>query len=205
MSIDDRTTPNVPRRPAWSGLRGAAEYRKLRARINQLLDEVGIPDPWDIREFFNLLAAHRGRPIELVAADIPPGGPDAIWVPTEHVDVILYDRTLREDHLHWEQVMLHEGAHILLCHRGDEDAVLARGPLTEQLLELLRAHVEDPDDPQILHRETYSSDQEAEAEIGASLIWKRGGRRLIEPVRTLAGDDLVSVDNFAEIMERARA
>ncbi|RSN38589.1 hypothetical protein DMC64_41720 [Amycolatopsis sp. WAC 04197] len=203
MSIEDKPPVSANR---WrSGLRGAVEYRRLQGRINDLLDEVGIPEPWDIRAFIQRVADYRGRPIELVAVEIPPGGPDAMWVPAEHVDVILYDSTLREGDLHWEQVLAHEAAHILLCHRGDEDAVLARGPVTRQLLELIAKNVDNPGDGPILFRETYSSDQETEAEIAASLIWKRAGRRLIAPKRTLGGADAVSVDELASIMERTRA
>lgn len=199
MSIDDRPATA----PRWrSGLRGAAEYRRLRRRINKLLAEVGIPDPWDIREFVQRVAAHRGRPIELLAAEIPPDGPDAMWVPTENVDVILYDSTLREGDLHWEQVLAHEVAHILLCHRGDDTTVLARGPLHAKLLELIGEHA---DGDQVLHRETYSHHQETEAEVAASLIWQAAGRKLIEPQRRVRGADLVSVDALASVMGRARA
>ncbi|MEV4056200.1 hypothetical protein AB0J55_33765 [Amycolatopsis sp. NPDC049688] len=204
MSNDDSPVSGAPgRRPE---LLGGAEYRRLRRRINKLLNEVGVPDPWDIREFIQRLAAYRGRPIELLVAEIPPGGPDAIWVPTENVDVILYDSALREGDLHWEQVLAHEAAHILLCHRGDEDAVLARGPLDEQLREvIIRYAGEGAAGDRVLHRETYSSHQETEAEVGASLIWKAAGRRLVEPERHLHGEDLASIDALAEIMGRTRA
>ncbi|MEV7042830.1 hypothetical protein [Amycolatopsis sp. NPDC051061] len=204
MSIDDSSAAGTPsRRPEPLG---GAEYRRLRRRINKLLREVGISDPWDIREFIQRLADSRGRPIELLAAEIPPSGPDAMWVPTEYADVILYDSGLREGDLHWEQVLAHEAAHILLCHRGDEDAVLARGPLDEQLRELIFRHAGDGAvEDQVLHRETYSHKQETEAEVAASLIWKAAGRRLIEPERRLRGADLDSVDALASVMERARA
>jgi hypothetical protein len=202
MSIDDRPAAAPRWRP---GLRGAAEYRRLRRRINKLLAEVGIPEPWDIREFVQRVAAWRGRPIELLAAEIPPNGPDAMWVPTENVDVILYDSTLREGDLHWEQVLAHEVAHILLCHRGDEAAVLARGPLNAKLLELIGEHADDADGDQVLHRETYSHSQETEAEVAASLIWQAAGRKLIEPQRRVRGADLVSVDALASVLGRARA
>ncbi len=204
MSIDDSPAAGTPsQRPE---LLGATEYRRLRRRINKLLNEVGVPDPWDIREFIQRLANSRGRPIELLAAEVPSDGPDAMWVPTENVDVILYDRTLREGDLHQEQVLLHEAAHILLCHRGDEDAVLARGPLNEQLREVIIRHAgEGADWDRVLHRETYSYHQETEAEIAASLIWKAAGRKLIEPERLVRGADLVSVDALASVLERARA
>ncbi|WP_372672686.1 hypothetical protein [Amycolatopsis kentuckyensis] len=203
MSIDARSAADTARwRP---GLRGAAEYRRLRRRINKLLAEVGIPDPWDIREFIQRVADHRGRPIELLAAEIPPNGPDAMWVPTENVDVILYDSTLREGDLHWEQVLAHEAAHILLCHRGDDDAVLARGPLNDQLRKLIVDNGGDLDGDGVLHRETYSHRQETEAEVAASLIWQAAGRKLIEPKRRLRGADLNSVDALASVMGRARA
>jgi hypothetical protein len=202
MSIDDQPATAPRWRP---GLRGAVEYRRLRRRINKLLAEVGIPEPWDIREFVQRVAAYRGRPIELLAGEFPPHGPDAMWVPTENVDVILYDSTLREGDLHWEQVLAHEVAHILLCHRGDAAAVLARGPLNAKLIELIGEHVDDADGDQVLHRETYSHNQETEAEVAASLIWQAAGRKLIEPTRRVRGADLVSVDALASVMGRARA
>jgi hypothetical protein len=202
MSIDDQSATAPRWRP---GLRGAAEYRRLRRRINGLLAEVGIPEPWDIREFIQRVAGYRGRPIELLAAEIPPNGPDAMWVPAKNVDVILYDSVLREGNLHWEQVLAHEVAHILLCHRSDDDAVLARGPLNAKLLELVGKHAGGADGNQVLHRETYSHHQETEAEVAASLIWQAAGRKLIEPQRRVGGADLVSVDALASVMGRARA
>jgi len=193
-------------RGRWqAGIRASVEYRRLRARINLLLLDVGIPEPWNLDQFVEHVAAHNGRPIRLMAVDVPADGPDAMWVATEYLDAILYDRKLKD--LHWEQVISHELSHILLCHRGNSVAGLARGPVNPALLDLVAGNVDvDPVTSAPLFREDsgYSSRQELEAELAASLIWKAAGRRMITPARTLQGADATSVDNLQAIMGRAR-
>ncbi|MGQ0838544.1 hypothetical protein [Actinokineospora sp.] len=167
-------------------------YRALRKRLRGLLGEIGVPRPWDLAEFCDRVARHRGRPIHLVPAELPPGAPDGAWLAGPTVDVIVYDADttiLRAEH-----IVCHELGHILLGHRGAGLGPELTPDVSPELLHRMG----------VLHRAGYADAQEQEAEVAASLIWKLAGRTLVAPRRALDPAQAEVVDRFAELLERDR-
>lgn len=180
------------------------EHRALGKRIQALLNEIGLPKPWRVTEFCANVAAYRGRPIELLPCDMPGGGPDGMWVELPSVDVILHDQHTSD--LHREHIVCHEIGHMLLGHHGDSGADALMPDLDPGVLRAIGATREGGDrsaGPR-MHRRKYSSRQEQEAELTASLIWKLGGRELVRSPRRLTADEAEVVDRLADAMERVR-
>lgn len=149
------------------------ELRTLRKRCEARLRELDLPDPFDVRAFRDRLAARRGRPILLCAArsDL---GPCGLWVAGPSLDVVFYEAVTSP--LHQDHIVLHE-----LCHLACDHHAL---PLSEAALaELLCPHLDQSVVQHVLPRAAYSSDEEREAEILASLILDRasGGPPRREP------------------------
>ena len=130
----------------------------LRRRCERLLRGIRIPHPFDLDAFCAELAARRGRPLHLrpvpgLNADAPCG----LWIGTAAADHVFYDPGTSP--LHAEHIVLHELAHILSGHSG------AGGTLGRLFPDLDPAMVS-----QVLGRVGYTTAQEREAEMIASLI-----------------------------------
>jgi hypothetical protein len=134
--------------------------RKLRRRCQARLRDIALPTPFDLDVLFADLARRRGRAIEVLLVDTPISGPCALWVSMSDRDYVLIERGT--DPLHRAQMQLHEWAHIVCEHRG----ALSNDAWTRRLLPDL-----DPDMVRrVLGRRTYNDDEEAEAEMMASLV-----------------------------------
>lgn len=126
-----------------------------------------MPVPFDARALCERVAARRGRPIRLVPMD-GRAGVCGLWVATDTTDLFFYERVTTPPHQ--EHIILHELGH-LLCdhHHASSTRGPALGPAFEQLLPSL--------DPQMVHRilgrAGYTSEEEREAELLASLIRQR--------------------------------
>jgi hypothetical protein len=140
----------------------------LRRRCEARLRGIRIPSPFDLDAFCAELAEQRGRPllrhaVPGLSADAPCG----LWVGTDRADHVFYDPGTSP--LHAEHIVLHELAHILSGHSG------ADAGLTTLFPDLDPATVR-----RVLGRVGYTTAQEREAEMIASLIRGR-------PSRTAAG------------------
>ncbi|GLZ36979.1 hypothetical protein Acsp05_06040 [Actinokineospora sp. NBRC 105648] len=158
--------------------------------MRAVLAEVGVPRPWDLAEFCDRVAAHRGRPIHLVPTRLPAGAPDGAWLAGPTVDVIVYDAdspALRAEH-----IVCHELGHMLLGHTGTGLGPVITPDVPAALLHRMG----------VLHRTGYDDEHEHEAEVAASLIWKLAGRELVAPRRALPAAEAAVVDRFARVMER---
>ena len=143
----------------------------LRRRCERRLQGVQVPNPFDLDRFCAEVADRRGRP--LVRRAVPGLSADApcgLWISTARADHVLYDPGTSP--LHAEHIVLHELAHILSGHRGSDPAIARLFP------DLDPAMVR-----QALGRVAYTSAQEREAEMMASLIRGRSAR----PPRTTLG------------------
>lgn len=139
------------------------ELRTLRKRCEERLCSLDLPDPFDVRDFRDRLAEHRGRPILLFAAN-SDSGPCGLWVAGPSLDVVFYERVTSP--LHQDHIILHE-----LCHLVCEHHAL---PLSEaELAQLLCPHLDHGVVQHVLPRAAYSTNEECEAEILASLILDR--------------------------------
>jgi hypothetical protein len=151
----------------------------LRRRCERRLRGIRIPSPFDLDAFCTEVEAWRGRP--LLRQPVPglsSGAPCGLWIGTATADHVFYDPGTSP--LHAEHIQLHELAHILMGHRasamlGDRAAALPTGDLFPDL---------DPTTVRrVLGRVSYTTAQEREAEMTASLI--RG--RSAGPDRTTLG------------------
>lgn len=163
--------------------------RQLRRRCQERLDNMSLPDVLDIDVMFADLAQRRGRPIQVIEVDTPDTGPCALWVGLTDRDYILVERGT--DPLHRDLLKLHEWAHIICGHRGTATADPALPPTL--LPDLDPAMVQ-----MVIGRRTYGADEEAEAEMLASMILARQRRTSTpvgQPFDGERGDDLDALIN----------
>jgi hypothetical protein len=111
----------------------------FRRRCERLVRQLPIPAPFDEHQFCAALGAERGRPIALrpwplrqrtTGDDIITG---FIGVAPDR-DVIFYERDTRR--IHQQQIIAHEGAHLILGHQGES---ITPDDLEDQLHELAPA------------------------------------------------------------------
>jgi hypothetical protein len=149
---------------ARGGRGGSDLWDECRRRVEGLT----LPEPFDAEAFIELLAEQRGRRIGLLPVEGATNLPCGLVITTEQSDWIVYraDTTA----LHRRHILLHEAAHILCGHgeRGDTTAAAARSLMPHLGDELVRS---------VLGRTVYSEPDEREAELLASLILHRVGRR----------------------------
>jgi hypothetical protein len=142
----------------------------LRRRCERRLHGVRIPQPFELDAFCREVETRRGRP--LLRRPVPGLGshaPCGLWIATPEADHVFYDPGTSP--LHAEHIVLHELAHILSGHALDASL----GALFPDLA---------PDTvARALGRVAYTSVQEREAEMMASLIRGRSAR----PPRTTIG------------------
>ena len=139
------------------------DLRTLRKRCEARLRQLDLPNPFDVQSFCERLAARRGRPILLYPAR-SESGPYGLWVAGPSLDVVFYEEETSA--LHQDHIILHELCHILCGHQPVplSDAELAR---------LLCPHLDPATVQQVLNRASYSTDEEREAELLASLILRQ--------------------------------
>jgi hypothetical protein len=143
----------------------------LRRRCERRLRGIRIPSPFDLDAFCAEVSARRGRPlIRRPVAGLSADAPCGLWIGTGTADHVFYDPGTSP--LHAEHIVLHEVAHILSGHSG------ADGALSRLFPDLDPATVS-----RVLGRVSYTSAQEREAEMMASLIRGRSAR----PPRTTLG------------------
>lgn len=134
--------------------------RQLRRRCRDLLRELGMRPPLDVTEMCHRLAAHRGRPILLMAYPIPVPGPFGIWLSTSRADHIVYqEQTTRQ---HQDHIVVHELGHMIADHRSDEE--------DDDLLQMLYPSLDPETVRRALRRTSYDNAQEREAETVATII-----------------------------------
>lgn len=129
-----------------------------------------MPVPFDTNELCAKVAARRGRPIRLVPME-GLTGVCGLWVATATTDLIFYEQVTTPPHQ--EHIILHELSHVLCDHQraasSASSALSSLGGQVEHLLPNL--------DPEMVHRVLgragYTSDEEREAELLASLIRQR--------------------------------
>jgi hypothetical protein len=144
--------------------------RGLWQRCRRLVAALSLPEPFDIADFVQALAACRGRPIELVPVTGRPNLPCGLLLTTADADYILYAADTTP--LHQQHILLHEAAH-LLCGHQDGSALTSLDAAARVLMPGLPPALVE----RVLGRTVYTEPQEREAEIVASLILSRVSRR----------------------------
>jgi hypothetical protein len=136
----------------------------LRHRSEQRLRGIRVPAPFDLDAFCGEVAARRGRPlIRRPVAGLSAEAPCGLWIATDKADHVFYDPGTSP--LHAEHIVLHELAHILSGHSGVDGSIAKLFP------DLDPATVR-----RVLGRVSYTTAQEREAEMMASLIRGRSSR-----------------------------
>jgi hypothetical protein len=138
-------------------------YLKLRRRCEPILAQIDLPRPFSIEALCHHIAEQRGRPLYL--HPLPPeaavSGTCGLWLGTAIDDHVFYEK--QTSRLHQEHIMLHEFGHILFGHDSLDagDNVGAQALLSDLDPRLVR---------HLLGRTNYTTRQEQEAEMLASLI-----------------------------------
>lgn len=163
----------------------------LRQRSAARLQEIPLPTPFDVEVFSEEVAARRGRPIVLRPRS-NPSGLLGLCVPGTTSDLIMYEQDTSP--LHQEHIILHELSHLLCDHHP---VVLVDMELASLMLPRLGTSTVY----RALRRANYSSVEDQEAEVLASLILERatkfGRTHPVLPDRGQHG----ALGRLAEIME----
>jgi hypothetical protein len=137
--------------------------RHLRRRHAALLRELPVPVPFDVRALCEDVAARRGRSIRL----LPMAGLTGVcglWIATDTTDTICYERDTTVPHQ--EHIVLHELSHVLCDHHPASLPIDVRARLLLPGLDPAMVR-------RVLGRTGYSTAEEREAEVLASLIRQR--------------------------------
>jgi hypothetical protein len=140
--------------------------RALHEYCGSVTRDVRLPRPFSARALCETLAAESGRRIYLhpyeavgVGADAPCGA----WIATAQADHIFFEQ--RTSRYHQEQIILHEIGHLLCRHRLHD---VSESMLRETGL------LDGPESVGgALFRTSYSTQQEKEAELVASMLLER--------------------------------
>ncbi len=157
----------------------------MSQRCGALIEE--IDTPVDLESLLARVSTKCQRPIIPIGTVMPPEGPTGLLMRTPDEIVIFFSTNTSK--LHQNHTVLHEIGHLIFEHRGITD------------LDLVRSRLMFPDiDPSVvismLQRTAYSDEQEAEAELFASVM----GMALHEWRPTQA--EWIVPDNIAPVVER---
>jgi len=172
-------------------MRDLQRLRRLRRQVEARLAELDIPTPFDVGVLCQRLAVRRGRPIHL-RAETMGEGPCGLWADVAGADFILYERDTTP--LHQEQIVLHEVGHLLAQHDpapvGDQECA---GWLMPDL------------DPamvrRVMGRHGYTSQEEQEAELLASLVLERAGRTRRAPAPMAAPEHHRALHHLGSVLD----
>ncbi|AHH93752.1 hypothetical protein [Kutzneria albida] len=141
-------------------------------RCTEAIAGLRVPSPFTLEAFIAELSAQRGTAIELIPIRHVPGSPCGTLISTEDTEYIYY--ATNTSSLHADHIALHEVGHLVLDHRGTTAVTeeVARRLMPTLSPELLR---------RVLGRTAYSSAEEQEAELFATMVLERAARAAPEP------------------------
>lgn len=142
------------------------DLRTVRRRCERRLQELDLPRPFTTEALARSLAEQRGRPLHLLPKG-PGGGPCGVWFALEGSDYVFYDATTQG--LHREHIVAHELAHLMWDH-GSSD------PIAPAVVAALLPDLDPGAVRRMLSRSSYSSVEEQEAEVLASLVLQQAER-----------------------------
>jgi hypothetical protein len=151
---------------------------RLRRRCERRLENIAIPNPFDLDIFCAAMATYRGRPLTLrPMPGLSTGLPCGLWISVESADYVFYDPETSQ--LHAEHIILHELSHMLSGHTTglnagpDEKGSDGRSGSASSGIDRLVPDLDPRTINTILGRVSYTTTQEREAEMLASLIRAR--------------------------------
>jgi hypothetical protein len=147
----------------WSG--GKSKQRRGRSFANALV----LPDPFDVSELCHTIGEQRGRSIILAAMPLTALGPCGLWLATDSIDYICYERDTSVPHQ--QHIALHELGHILCGHGNSQplhDVLAGLFPqLDSRMLKIMLAR----------RHGMHSDTDESQAEAFAYAVLDRVARR----------------------------
>ncbi|MFK0120106.1 secondary metabolite protein [Streptomyces sp. NPDC090994] len=152
---------------------------RLRRTAERALHDVRIPQPFDIAAFCEALSVKRGR--KMVLRELPAGNglntPCGLWIAYADEDHVFHVRATSQRHR--TQVILHEIGHMLLDHSSDAGR--------SALLAALPSGIAPSRVRAVFGRTDYSTDQEHDAELTASLLGELVETLPIAPASSMHG------------------
>jgi hypothetical protein len=149
-------------------MRRTSEYAALQRRCAAILRDLGVHRSLSLDAIRARVEELRGRP--LVLKELPEqaaiAGACGLWLGTDDADYIFYEA--RTAPLHREHIILHEIGHVLCDHHRD---ITGQG---EELTDLLLGDLEPRLVKRLMGRTSYTTAEEQEAEMIASLIQSAG-------------------------------
>ncbi|MFF4601724.1 hypothetical protein ACFY12_03050 [Streptomyces sp. NPDC001339] len=137
--------------------------RQVRKRCQTLVNALDLPRPFSVNALIHELSTRRGRPIRVHTVSIGSAiNACGLWIATEAGDIIYVEEKTTK--FHQEHIILHEIGHIL-CDHGITDQE------TQSALNTLLPSISPDMISRFLARANYTSEQEQEAELVASLIY----------------------------------
>jgi hypothetical protein len=143
------------------------------------LDGVDVPEPFDVDVFASTVAARRNRPLRLMPKQTATG-PCGVWIATPDADYVFFENGTSA--IHREHIILHELGHLLGEHEAHET-------IDEDVLRQLFCGLDLDVIRRVLGRTSYSAAEEQEAEMIASIVLERAGRRAIPRASRGTGHD----------------
>ncbi|MFI1971527.1 hypothetical protein BLA24_31250 [Streptomyces cinnamoneus] len=147
------------------------DLKRLRRASEAILARLDLPDGCSIATLTDRLSTDRGRPIQLVPLPLGAETPCGMWLATDVADIIIVEANTSR--LHRDHIIAHELAH-MLCRHSD-----STGPDPTGIGRLL-PNLDPRLVREVLGRTSYSTEEEQEAEIVASLILERVTRPPVE-------------------------
>jgi Zn-dependent peptidase ImmA (M78 family) len=92
--------------------------RALYAACARALTGLGLPRRFALEELIAALEGARGRPLRLMARDLPSLGPHGLWVAAETTDYIVYDTHAGRVRRH--QIIGHELGHLFFDDEAED-------------------------------------------------------------------------------------
>lgn len=136
----------------------------LRDQSERLLAALDLPATFTFAQLHDRIERRRGRPVHLIAQQLPALAPHGLWVAGEFADYVFYDASASK--VRQNLIIGHEYGHMMF------DDVSVPGDL-DQLAAMLMPAV-DPSVPQImLARSGYDEPVERRAEIFGTVAVQR--------------------------------
>jgi hypothetical protein len=130
-----------------------------------LLETLGLARSFTLDDLHRRIEERRGRPVHLIARDLPALAPHGLWVAGEHADYVFYDKAAAPVRQH--QIIGHELGHML----HDDDG--AASAAVEEVAAALLPDVVPGGPARVYRRSSYDEPAERRAEVFATVVVQR--------------------------------
>lgn len=153
----------------WTTVTGTSMGTRgdLRRRCQAVLRRYHVPRPFDFDRFRGVIEQVRGRRLVLVPVQTQASSPCGLWIadPDSDTDYIMFEAGTSP--LHRVHIALHEIGHMIMGHTG-------LSPFAPEFLAHALPDLDHSTVQRVLARTTFTSRDEAEAEMLATLVGEWG-------------------------------